>query len=89
MLREARLLRPIPTDARPQSVQGLSQEEEELLQDLNMARLLRKQYYKESARKYTGIQDARVTVFEISLGTHMAQIAHLRDDGPKPRGLLK
>jgi hypothetical protein len=82
-LRDGVLLRAIPADARPRAVQELDEADQELLEDLDMAQLLQRQYQKDTIQKFQRVRDERVKDLETSLGYRMAQIAGFKDDGPK------
>jgi hypothetical protein len=85
--KDAKLARAKPEGSRPKCVQEFGNDELEILDRLDMAKVIRDEYQRGTATRFEGIHDKRVTNLEISLGNRMLQVAGIAlDFTNKPEG---
>jgi len=82
-MQKARYAKGKPANARPSADGKLSEEDQELLNNLEIAQAFAKQYKDANTSKFPLISDRRVQLLELSLGHVMLQYAGLIDGGPK------
>lgn len=78
--KDAKLNRPIPHGSRPKCVQEFGEEEREILERLDLAKLIVDEYEQSTQTQFAGIHDKRVVEIEMSLGHRMLQVAGLVKD---------
>jgi superfamily I DNA and/or RNA helicase len=87
MEKDAKLTRAIPEGSRPKCVQEFGEDELEILDRLDMAKVIHDEYQRATATRFESIYDKRVTNLEISLGNRMLQVAGIAlDFTNKPEG---
>ena len=82
LLRDVSLARPIPENARPQTVTPLTAEGKEMLNRLQVAYLVYEKHKQATAQKFEGVADRRVRVLEQSLGYRALQVAGIIGGAP-------
>jgi hypothetical protein len=74
--------REAPADARPKCIQTFDEDDMDLLNRMDMAKIIDNAYKQSVAQKFEGILDKRVTELELSLGHRMLQVAGIIGDAP-------
>jgi len=78
--KDAKPARAIPEGPRPKCVQEFGEDELEILDHLDMAKLIHDEYQRATATRFENIYDKRVTNLELSLGNRMLQVAGIALD---------
>ena len=81
-INDVKVNRGIPADARPKCVQTFDEDDMDLLNRMDMAKIIDNAYKQSVAQKFEGIHDKRVTELELSLGYRMLQVAGIIGGAP-------
>jgi len=85
--KDAMPARAIPEGPRPKCVQEFGEDELEILDRLDMAKVIHDEYQRATATRFENVYDKRVTNLELSLGNRMLQVAGIvLDFTDKPEG---